>query len=345
MKELVSRAKEAISGYLVRTPLVPCPALSEALGFPVYLKLENLQVTGAFKFRGALNRLLNLQRQGVRRVVAASSGSHAMGVALAARMLGLTATVVMPESSPELKRRKVSAYGAEVLVLGRSFDDSALLAARLAAQTGAVLVSGLEDEEVMAGHGTMGLEILEDLPSVDFVAVPVGGGGAIAGLLMALKDGGSPEGRGVLEDRGAMEDRGVRSSAVAVWGVQAAGAPSMKASLERGEPVEIERAATLADAIAVRRPGRRAFEVVRRLADGVVTVDDEAILRAMARLALEAKVVAEPASAAPLAVDWSKVLPTRPRAAVFIVTGGNVSPELLRRTLEDPSLYDGERRA
>ncbi|MCL6580897.1 MAG: pyridoxal-phosphate dependent enzyme [Firmicutes bacterium] len=333
MKALVSKAKEAISGYLVRTPLVPCPPLSEVLGFPVHLKLENLQVTGAFKFRGALNRLLTLQRQGVRRVIAASSGSHAMGVALAARMLGLRATVVMPESSPELKRRKVSAYGAEVLVRGRSFDDAALLAARLAGDTGAVLVSGLEDEEVMAGHGTMGLEILEDLPSVDFVAVPVGGGGAIAGLLMALKD------------RGALKDHGGRSSGVAVWGVQAAGAPSMKASLERGEPVEIERAATLADAIAVRRPGRRALEIVRRLADGVVTVDDEAILRAMGRLALEAKVVAEPASAAPLAVDWSKVLPSRPRAAVFIVTGGNVSPELLRRVLEDTSLYDEEKRA
>jgi len=310
--EMVREAAAAIGPWVVRTPLVHSRSFSDRFGFPVYLKLENFQVTGAFKIRGAMNKVLGLKRAGVEHVVAASSGSHAMGVALAARTCGIRATIVMPATSPKLKRGKVRSYGAELIVEGATFDDAYRAATGLASQTGAVFVSGIEDELVMAGHGTMALEILEDLPKLDFVAIPVGGGGAISGLLMALKEGDRP---------------------VQVWGVQSSGSPSMKVSIEKGEVVELPAISTVADAIAVRKPGRKAFELVRELADGVVTVDDEEIVRAAGRLGLWDKVVAEPAAAAGLAVNWSRLLPTKPRAAAVVVTGGNATREFLIKAL------------
>lgn len=339
---LVREAAAVIRPHVVRTPLVRSERFSNLFRFPVYLKLESLQVTGAFKIRGAMNKVLALKKAGVAHVVAASSGSHAMGVSLAARTCGMRATIVMSESSPELKRRKVLGYGAELVVQGRNYDDSAVVAAELAGRTGAELVSGVEDELVMAGHGTMGLEILEDLPEVDFVVMPIGGGGAISGLLMALKgraSGGAAGGRDRGQDHGGGDgpERGRRG--VRVWGVQAGGAPSMKVSLDRGEVTELPTINTLADAIAVRKPGTRPFRMVRELGDGVATVDDGSIVRAIGRLALWDKLVAEPAGAAGLAVDWPRVLRERrqptPQAAVFVVTGGNVPRELLARALNE----------
>jgi len=305
---LVEEAAARVRPHVVRTPLVYSAYFSKRLGFPVHLKLENLQKTGAFKIRGAANKVRVLAAEGCRHVVAASSGSHAMGVSLAARECGLRATIVMPETSPEVKRRKVRAYGAELVVKGRDYDDAKAAAAGLAARHGLALVSGIDDPLVMAGQGTMGLEILEDLPAVDFVAIPVGGGGAIGGLLMGLKEA-RPE--------------------VRVWGVQSSGAPSMKVSLERGRPTELPAIDTVADAVAVRRPGDFPFSLVRDRAEGVAVAGDDLILRAVGLLALEQKLVAEPAGAAPLAVDWGGLLPSPPQSAVFIVTGGNVDPGLL----------------
>ncbi|HCJ09957.1 MAG TPA: threonine ammonia-lyase [Clostridiales bacterium] len=309
---MVREAAERIRPHVVRTPLVRSATFSGRFGFPVFLKLENLQTTGAFKLRGATNAVLALRDRGVTHVVAASSGSHAMGVSLAARGCGMKATIVMPEGSPELKRRKVRSYGADLIVDGQAYDDAVRVAQVVARETGAVLVHGLEDELVMAGHGTMGLEIVEDLPEVDLVAVPVGGGGALSGLLMALKE---------------------THPHVRVWGVESDGAPSMKLSLDRGEPTELTRMETVADAIAVRRPGRRAFAVVRDLADGVTTVPDRLLLENVGRLALGDKLVAEPASAATLSADWPALLDFKPRAAVFIITGGNISRDLLTKAL------------
>lgn len=305
---MVREAAEAIRPYVVRTPLVRSRVFSDRFGFPAYLKLENLQVTGAFKIRGAMNKVLALKKAGVELVVAASSGSHAMGVSLAARICGLRATIVMSETSPVLKREKVRSYGAELVVEGPTFDDSYEIALDLAARTGAEFISGIEDEQVMAGHGTMGLEIMEDLPEVDFVAIPIGGGGAISGLLMALKEG---------------------PRAVQVWGVQSDGAPSMKVSLDKGEVTMLPRINTVADAIAVRKPGARAFVMVRERADGVTTVPDDRIVETVGRVALSEKLVCEPASAAPLAVNWPEVLSRKPAAAVFVLTGGNIARDLL----------------
>ncbi|MGE5485839.1 MAG: threonine ammonia-lyase [Ignavibacteriales bacterium] len=313
---MVIKAASSIKPYVVRTPLVHSRAFSGHFGFPVYLKMENFQVTGAFKIRGAANKVLALKEAGVKHVVAASSGSHAMGVSLSARTCGMKATIVMPVTSPELKRKKVLSYGAELVVEGRNYDDSYRIACEMADKRGAVMVSGVEDELVMAGHGTMGLEILEDLPDVDFVAIPVGGGGVISGLLMALKE----------------SRAGIR-----VWGVQSTGAPSMKVSLDRGQVTELPRIDTIADAIAVRKPGERPFRLVRDLADGIATVDDAEIIKTIGRLAFWDKVVAEPASASTLAVNWNEVLEEKPKAAVFIVTGGNISKELLLKAIEEAS--------
>lgn len=310
----VKAAVSALRPYVIRTPLIRSRVFTELLGFPVYLKLENLQVTGAFKIRGAMNKLLALKQSGVDQVVAASSGSHAMGVALAARTCGVAATIFMSESSPEPKRHKVRGYGANLIISGLTFDDAYRNATAFACDRGIEFVSGIEDKTVMAGHGTMGLEILEDLPSADLVAIPVGGGGAISGLLMALKE--------------------MRPD-LPVWGVQSDGASSMKVSLERGEVTQLPEISTVADAIAVRQPGRPAFQLVRERADGVTTVGDDPILRAMGRLALWEKLVAEPAAVAPLAVDWPRVIGSRPKAAVFVVTGGNVRKELLVQAVTD----------
>jgi len=312
---LVEEAADRIRPHVLRTPLLHSPSLSDRFGFSVYLKLENLQKTGAFKIRGATNKVRALREEGCRHVVAASSGSHAIGVSLAARACGIRATIVMPTTSPEVKRRKVVSYGAELLVEGRDYDDAKEVATDLARCQGAVIISGIEDPLVMAGQGTMGLEILEDLPAVDFVAIPVGGGGAIGGLLMGLKE--------------------VRPE-VRVWGVQSSGAPSMKVSLERGRPTELPSINTIADAVAVRRPGALPFQLVRDRAEGVVAVDDDLLLEAVGRLALEQKLVAEPAGVAALAVDWPGLLPARPRAAVFIITGGNIDPDLLAACVARP---------
>ncbi len=317
MGECLSSVREAASSikpYIVRTPLVHSHAFSEYYEFPVYLKLESLQITGAFKLRGAMNRVLALKKAGVTHVIAASSGSHAMGVSLAARTCGMKATIVMPTTSPELKRKKVLSYGADLIIDGRNYDDSYRAAVDMSKETGAEIVSSIEDEDVIVGHGTMALEILEDLPQVDFVGIPIGGGGVIAGLLVALKG----------------DSRGIR-----VWGVESTGAPSMKVSLMKGEPTELPEINTIADAIAVRKPGNRPFRLVKELADGVTTVDDSDILKAVGRLALWAKVVAEPASAATLAVEWNQILETRPKAAVFIITGGNISKALLLKGISE----------
>lgn len=311
-RRLVEQAASRIRPYIAHTPLLPSQAWSERFGFPVHLKLENLQVTGAFKIRGAINTLLVLKERGADHVVAASSGSHAMGVALAARITGLRATIFMSENSPEVKRRKVRACGADLTIHGRNFDDALREAIAFAERQGAALVHGLEDELVSAGHGTMALEIEEALPDVDFLAMPIGGGGAIAGVLMAL----------------AMDSDPARRT-VPVWGVQSQGAPSMWVSLERGRPVELESIDTVADAIAVRRPGTRPFDLVQSYGAGVVTVPDHDLLPSVGRLALWDRLVCEPASAVTLAADWPRILDRRPETAVFIITGGNIAPDLL----------------
>lgn len=319
----VVQARERIRGQVVRTPLVAPEALQRRVGFPVALKLESFQRTGAFKFRGALNcvlRLVSARGAAGLHLVTASSGNHALGISLAGRMAGVRVTVVMPEGAPAVKREKARAYGAEVILHGQVYDDAQAFARRLADEAGAVYVPSFNHADIMAGQGTVALEILEDLPAPDAVVFPIGGGGLAAGMAVALR---------------ALSPR------TALVGVQAEGAASTRVSLERGEPVELEAVNTVADGIAVRRPGDLTFAVVRELVDRVVTVSDGEILAAMRLLMTEASVVAEPAGAAAVAAVLSgrvSVPASGPSqaggGAVAVVTGGNVDTQLLRRVLE-----------
>jgi threonine dehydratase len=317
-------AREAIKHIVLRTPLIKSHVLSDVLGYDVYLKLESLQVTGAFKIRGCYNKIRQLP-SGTRGIIAASSGSHGIASALAARMLGIPATVVMPETSPIIKRKRVQGYGAELVIHGQTYDDAYDLAKDRAESTGCAFVPSFDDVSIIQGQGTIGLELLEDRPAVDLIVCPVGGGGLYAGVLLATKSL-RPE--------------------VPVWGVQAEGAQTMAMSMKEGTVVRVPSISTIADAIAVKAPGRIPFEIIKKYGDGVATVDDEAILEATGRLCLWAKVMAEPAGAAGLAADWRDELGRTPKAAVFIVSGGNIATATLKRAMEAceewPSLGSGQ---
>jgi threonine dehydratase len=282
-------------------------------GAEIFLKLESMQKGGSFKVRGALSHVLSHRdRIGPEGIVAASAGNHAQGVALAARLAGVPATVVMPAWASISKQAATRAYGAEVILHGASLEESLDRARELAAR-GAVLVHAYDDPLVMAGQGTIGLEIREDLPSVDQVIVPVGGGGLIAGIATALR-GTKP---------------GVR-----VTGVQAAACPSAVEALRAGAPVTVDSRPTLADGIRVRRVGDLPFPVIRDQVDRVVLVDEDAIADAMLLLLERKKVLSEGAGAAPLAAVLSGSAGIVPGSrVVLVVSGGNLDIPLLERVI------------
>jgi len=309
----VFEARQRIRREVVRTPLLSPEAVSERLGVRVWLKLENFQRTGAFKFRGALNCVLKLAATGAGadlRLVAASSGNHALGMSLAGKIAGAKVTVVMPERAPLVKQEKARAYGAHVVLHGACYDDAQLHARCLAAEAGAVYVPSFNHPDIMAGQGTIALEGLEDLPEPDLVVFPIGGGGLAAGMAVVLR---------------ALVPR------TRLVGVQAEGAASMKVSLEQGRLVELPSVDTVADGIAVRRPGELTFGVLQRLLDDVVIVSDQEILEAMRVLLVGASVVVEPAGAAAVAALLAKKVAFNQGGCVIaVVTGGNVDAALLQ---------------
>lgn len=313
----VVAARNLIRREVVRTPLVMSERLSCRMGGQVWLKLENFQRTGAFKFRGALNCVLRLRGKSTSsasiKIVAASSGNHALGMSLAGKLGGAKVTVVMPERATRVKQEKARAYGADVLLYGQAYDDAQVLARRLAEETEAIYVPSFSHPDIMAGQGTIALEILEDFPDPDVVVFPIGGGGLAAGMAVVFK---------------SLLPRTV------LVGVQAEGAPSMKVSLQEGKLVELSSVETVADGIAVKRPGDLTFPVVQRLVDEVVTVSDEEILHAMRVLMVEVSVVPEPAGAAAVAALLAgKAEAGEGRRVVAVVTGGNVEPLLLQEAL------------
>ncbi|MBC7340326.1 MAG: pyridoxal-phosphate dependent enzyme [Firmicutes bacterium] len=311
----VFEARQRIRREVVRTPLLSPEALGKRLGAGVWLKLENFQRTGAFKFRGALNCVLKLvgTRAGADlRLVTASSGNHALGMSLAGKIAGAKVTVVMPERAPMVKQQKARAYGAHVVLHGACYDDAQLHARCLAAEAGAVYVPSFNHPDIMAGQGTIALEVLEDLPEPGLVVFPIGGGGLAAGMAVVLR---------------ALVPR------ARLVGVQAEGAASMKVSLEQGRLVELPSVDTVADGIAVRRPGELTFSVLQRLLDDVVVVSDREILEAMGVL-IEASVVVEPAGAAAVAALLAdKVGANQGECVIAVVTGGNVDAALLREVV------------
>lgn len=309
-------AAESLAGVISRTPTELSRALGETLGSPVMLKMENLQRTGSFKIRGATYRLSRLtEEERARGVVAASAGNHAQGVALAAQMLGIPATIFMPLGVPVPKLLATRGYGAEVVLEGETVATSLRLAAEFSERTGAVLIHPFDHRDIVVGQGTLGLEVIQDVPDVDTVIMGIGGGGLIAGVAAAVKAAAAAAGR-----------------TVRVIGVQAENAAAVPPSLRAGSPVEIQTHPTIADGILVARPGDVPFEIIRELVDEVVTVSEDDIARALLVLLEHAKVVVEPAGAVGVAAILAgKVHDTG--VTVPILSGGNIDPMLLQRVV------------
>ena len=305
-----------LESVISHTPTLPSRALSDILGSPVVLKMENLQRTGSFKIRGAGHRLAQLTaEERSHGVVAASAGTHAQGVALAAQALGIPATIFMPLGVPVPKLLATRGYGAEVVLEGETVATSLRLAAEFAERTGAIMIHPFDHRDIVIGQGTLGLELIEDAPDVDTILVGIGGGGLIAGVAAAAKAAAEKNGR-----------------TVRVIGVQAENAAAVAPSLEAGHPVEITTLPTIADGILVAKPGDVPFELIRDLVDEVVTVSDDDIARALLILLEQAKVVVEPAGAVGVAAILAgKVHDTGNTLAVL--TGGNIDPLLLQRVV------------
>ena len=298
------------------TPMESSRYLADVLGAPVYLKCENLQRTGSYKIRGAYNRLSKLtDDEKSRGVVAASAGNHAQGVAFAARELGIKATIFMPVGVALPKLSATRDYGAEVILRGTTVTEPLLAAAEYAKETGAILIPPFDHADVVTGQGTLGLEILDQVPELETVIVPIGGGGLISGVASALKQ------------RAARDGRRIR-----VIGVQAENAAAYSPSLAAGEVVAISILPTIADGIAVAKPGLLNFEIVRDTVDEVVTVTEDDTARALLVLLERAKLVVEPAGAvAVAAILAGKITATGPTVA--ILSGGNIDPLLMQRVI------------
>jgi threonine dehydratase len=308
----VQAAADLLAGVARRTPVEASRVYAELVGGPVSLKCENLQRTGSFKIRGAYVRIARLSPQErARGVVAASAGNHAQGVALAAGLLGAQATVFMPTGAPIPKVAATRAYGAQVRFAGHTVDEALAAAVDFAERSGAVLVHPFDHVDIVAGQGTVGLELLDQCPDVGTVVVPTGGGGLLAGIAVAVKE---------------------RRPDVRVVGVQASAAAAWPGSLAAGHPVPVSGMSTMADGIAVGCPGAVPFAVVRSLVDDIVTVSEEGLSRSLVTLLERNKLVVEPAGAAGLAALVERPDVIRP-PVVVVASGGNIDPLLMLRVL------------
>jgi threonine dehydratase len=309
----VEKAADLIQNLAVRTPMEESRWLSALTRSSVRLKCENLQRTGSFKVRGAYNRMAHLsEEERARGVVAASAGNHAQGVALAAQALGIRATVFMPEGAPIPKEKATRGYGAEVVFHGRYLEDALAEARAFQERTGAVLIHPFDNVDIVAGQGTVGLEILEQAPEVETVVVPCGGGGLLSGIAVAVK---------------------AKRPDVQVIGVQAEQAAAYPASLAAGKPLPLESMSTMADGIAVGLPGQVPFAAVRDLVDEVLTVSEASLSTAVLATLERAKMVVEPAGAAAVAAILDD--PERFRSpTVGVLSGGNLDPLLLGKVIQ-----------
>jgi threonine dehydratase len=316
----VEAARALLGDVVRRTPVEGSRPLSQLVGGPFLLKCENLQRTGSFKLRGAYVRIARLtDAERSRGVVAASAGNHAQGVALAASLLGAESTVFMPEGSAIPKVAATRAYGAQVRFAGTTIEAALAAASEFAEQTGAVLIHPFDHVDVVAGQGTVGLEIVEQCPDVRTVVVSVGGGGLVSGIAVAVK--------------------ALRPD-VHVIGVNAKGAASFPESLRVGHPVALESMATIADGIAVGCPGELTFDLVRHYVDDVLTVSEDALARALLLILERAKLVVEPAGVASVAAVMEAPERFEP-PVVAVLSGGNIDPVLLARVLRHGMIAAG----
>ncbi len=317
---VIERARDAIAGHVVRTPLVPAGALSTRMGCQVFLKLENLQRTGSFKDRGAFNMLSGLDADARRRgVITMSAGNHAQGVAYHATALGIPSTIIMPRMTPFNKVAKTEGFGATVMLHGESLDDAQEICHRRIEQDGLTLVHPFDDPAIIAGQGTIGLELLEDGAPFDDLIVPIGGGGLISGIATVLK---------------------ARRPEITILGVEVDSYPSMADAL-RGNPRRY-RGSTIAEGIAVKKPGTLTKPIVARLVDDVLAVDEASIETAVLRLATDAKLAVEGAGAAGVAALMAHWRRFQGRRVGVIICGGNIDPRILSAILMRGLARDGQ---
>ena len=314
-------AQEKFKGVIFPSPLIRSRVLSEAVGSEILLKLENLQETGSFKVRGAYNRLLHLApEEKDRGVIAASAGNHAQGVAWASGKLGIKATIVMPEEVSIRKLLAVREYGTEIILSGANYDDAYARALELSQETGKILVPAFDDPHVIAGQGTIGIEISHELQNDTAIVAPVGGGGLISGIAISAK---------------ALHRK------VRIIGVQASCCPSAIQSFQEKRPVAVQVAPTLADGIAVKRPGNTTFPIIQRYVDEMVAVDEEGIAGAIMNLLEKVNIIAEGAGAIPLAALTENKVSKGARRYILIISGGNIETNTIDRILQKGSVKMG----
>lgn len=318
----VKNARATLHGITINTPLLASDRLSQDAGGQIFVKAENTQRAGSFKLRGAYVKMASLSAEEKQRgVIAHSAGNHAQGVALAASLLGVPATVVMPEFAPLAKIVATRRYGADVILHGASFDDAGEHARQIQQECGLTYVHAFDDPLTVAGQGTVGLELLEALPQVGTVIVPIGGGGLIAGIAIVL--------------------RALRPQ-VRIVGVQAEGCPSIRLSLAAGKPVVVPQARTIADGIAVKRPGDVTLPIIRDLVDEVLTVDEDEIARGIVYALQNLRQVAEGGGAVGIAaILTGKVRPRDDEQVAVILSGGNIDANFLARVIEQVLVKQG----
>jgi len=323
----IKNAKETIKNIVKQTDILESVKLSNMTGANVFYKCENLQKTGSFKLRGACNKIANLtDKEKSNGVIASSAGNHAQGVALGASMTGIKATIVMPATAPLAKVTATKGYGAEVVLNGLVYDDAYAKAVELQKETGATFLHPFDDKYVIAGQGTIGLEILEQLDGkVDTILCPIGGGGIIAGIATAAK--------------------GINPN-IKIVGVQTANIPSMHESIKNGEVTTAFKATTIADGIAVKTPGNVTFEIIKELVDEIVVVEEDEIAQGMLFLMENQKVVSEGSGAVSTAALLSKkYVPQQGENVVCVISGGNVDVNTLYRVIGTALTKEGRRYA
>lgn len=310
--EMLQNAKEVLNGVARKTPLFASSYINPDAD--VYIKCENMQVTGSFKLRGAYFKTASLTEEEAKKgVIACSAGNHAQGVALAAQKKGIPAVICMPEAAPLAKVEATRGYGAEVVLVKGVYDDAAAKAKELQAEKGYTFLHPFNDDYVMAGQGTVGLEIMEEVADAEVVLVPIGGGGLISGVAFAIKQ---------------------INPNCKVYGVQAAGAPSMLNSIKDGKIETLDSVSTMADGIAVKQPGDLTFEMCQKYVDGIVTVTEDEIATAILLLIEKHKMVAEGAGAVSVAAAMHNKVDIKGKKTVCVISGGNVDVNILDRIID-----------
>ncbi len=319
----VQKAHEVLKKYLPSSPLLHNPWMSEILGCELYLKLENMQPIGSFKIRGATYRISQLSSDEKKRgVIAASAGNHAQGVAWGSKQLGVHALIVMPKSAPLVKVKNTESLGAEIVLEGDNYDEAFQAAQKIAKKTGRIYVHAFDDAQVIAGQGTLALELMEQLPDLDYVIGSVGGGGLMAGVSSVLRE---------LKPK------------IKIYGAQATGSMAMVKSIRAGHPVKLDHVDTFADGIAVGTTKELPFRILNENLDGILHADDESIAAAIVTLLEKAKVVSEGAAAVSLAVLEQLRKKIAGKKVVVIIGGGNIDVNVLNRVIDRGLIQKGRR--